>query len=109
MFPILKWQPLTARNNYSRALLVYKCINDMAPTYLSRRLQFVSETHNVNTRQAASDKLALPPKSNGKDTEYFRNSFTFKGITQWNLLDSGIRHANSVQCFKERYKSLYNN
>ena len=79
----------------------------MTPSYLTRRLRYVTDVHNVNTRQAATGHLALPPSANGSDTEYFKSSFSYRGVCLWNQLDFDVRNSNTVQCFKQMYKSKY--
>ena len=72
MFPILGWKSLQERCNYFKALMIYKCLNGLSPTYLSEKFNYVANKHNVNTRQAATGLLALPPCVNGSDTEYYK-------------------------------------
>jgi hypothetical protein len=105
MFPMLGWEPLQTRTNYFKALLMYKCLNGMAPLYLTQRVNYVSSRHSVNTRQAKTGLLALPPCANGSDTEYFKSSFSYSGVQLWNTLDFDIRFSANVHCFKNKYKS----
>ena len=103
MFPMLGWKSLQDRCNYFKALLMYKSLNGLAPSYLSAKFNYVSDRHGVNTRQAAAGLLALPPCSNGNDTEYFKSSFSYSGVQVWNKINLDIRKSPSIQCFKRMY------
>jgi len=105
MFSTLGWERLNARSKYFKALLMFKCLNGLAPSYLTQKFNYVSSKHAVNTRQAKKGLLALPPCANGSDTEYVKSSFSYSGVQLWNTLDFDIRFTQNVQCFKEKYKS----
>lgn len=104
MFPKLAWKSLLCRSNYFKALLMYKCVNGMAPSYLCNRFNLVSNTHNINTRRAASGLLALPPCKKGHDTEYYKSSLSYSGVHLWNSLNYDVRNSQNVHCFKKTYK-----
>lgn len=107
MFRMLGWERLLTRNEYFKALMMYKCLNDLVPPYLTAMFKYVSTTHNFNTRQATAGQLALPPLSNGHDIECFKSSFIYNGVKLWNNIDAEIRNSVNVQLFKHRYKSVY--
>lgn len=107
MFNILGWERLQTRNNYFKALMMYKSLNGLAPNYLANRFKCISTTHNVNTRQATAGQLALPPLSNGNDLECFKSSFMYSGVKLWNDIDPEIRNSVNVHIFKQQYKSVY--
>ncbi len=44
---------------------------NLAPQYLADKLQYTSDVHQCNTRQAAVGNLALPPLRNGHDICFF--------------------------------------
>ena len=105
MFPLLGWETILNRAMYFKALLMFKCLNNMAPQYLTDRFSYIRDKHNANTRQAATNLLALPPSMNGYDTDYFKSSFSYNGVQIWNELSTIIRCSPNVQSFKNRYKS----
>ena len=105
MFPMLGWKSLQDRCNYFKALLVYKSLNGLAPSYVSSKFNYVSDSHHVNTRQASAGLLALPPCVNGNDTEYFKSSFFYSGVNVWNNINFDTRKSPSIQCFKRLYNS----
>jgi len=107
MFKVLGWERLHTRNDYFKALMIYKSLNGLAPNYLANMFNYVCTTHNVNTRQAAAGQLALPPSVNGHDFECFKSSFSYSGVQLWNNIDTEIRNSVNVQIFKRQYKSVY--
>ena len=109
MFRILGWERLQTRNDYFKALMVYKSLNDLAPHYLANMFNYISTTHDVNTRQAAAGQLTLPPVSNGHDLDSFKSSFSYSGVKLWNKTDIDIRNSLNVQSFKRNYKRTFFN
>ena len=77
-FNVLGWERLQTRNNYFKALMMYKSLNGRTPEYLSNKFNYISRTHGVNTRQAAGGQLALPPWSN----QARRNEFSIGAASQ---------------------------
>ena len=104
MFPKLGWKALQDRCDYFKTLLLFKTLNNLAPTYLCNKFKYVSEKHNVNTRQAAAGLLALPPCTNGSDTDYLKSSFCYSAVEVWNKLNYEVRKSTNVQNFKYLYK-----
>ena len=75
--------------------MVYKCLNDLAPDYLSEMFVDRSSITNYALRDT-SNKLALPlPRTN-----YLKNSFSYSGAILWNSLPDEIRQASSLHKFK---------
>ncbi len=107
MFNDLKWEQLSVRYQYFRALMVFKCLNNLAPQYLADKFQYISDIHQCNTRQAAVGNLALPPLRNGHDIEGYKHSFTFSGVKVWNTINPLIRNSANINGFKKLYKSEY--
>ena len=90
---------------YSIATLVYKSLNNLAPTYLSEKFHYVSQCHTYNTRSALCNDLMLP-RSN---TALFTHSFIYQGATLWNKLPLHVRLCPNLFNFKQLvYKSLNN-
>ena len=107
MFNMLGWERLQKRNDYFKALMMYKALNGIAPEYISNMFKYVSATHNRQTRQATAGQLALPPTCNSYDLECFKSSFVYNGVKLWNDLDVQIRNSVNMQVFKCQYKSTY--
>jgi hypothetical protein len=89
----LGWKTCAQRYAMHRAVLIFKCVNGLAPTYLSGASNQVGSLHTHSTRQAAQGQLALP------------NIFTDSGNTgaeTFNSLPFKIRSAESLNIFKQR-------
>ena len=81
------------RTEYFTAILMYKCLNDLAPTYLSNKFNFVSDAHPYSTRSTTNNKLALPKPN----SELLKKSFYYNGSRIWNELPSNICNHRRVQ------------
>ena len=100
---ILGWQSLETRRSIHLSSLMFKCINGMAPQYLSTKFHFAHEVHNRNTRNSVMKNLYVPrPK-----TETFKQSLAYIGSTTWNSLPAEIRNAESLYCFKQNLKRIH--
>ena len=98
LFESLNWMPLQQRFMYFRAVLMYKCMHNIAPPYLSDDIVLTNEIHQYGTRQATSNTLTIP----NFRTECLKHSPFFSGIFIWNSLDQSVK---SVSCFKSLLKS----
>ena len=66
------------RYQFYIGILVHKCLNDMAPTYLSDRLTFIRDLHEYNTRN--EHLLLIPPSHTNAMKRSFAYSAAFYGI-----------------------------
>ena len=81
--PILKqlqWLPIVKQLEVRDAIMVFKCLNGLAPPYLCQKFKTRSEVHNCNTRNR--DRLHIPLCR----TAAGQRSFTFRGQRLWNSL-----------------------
>ena len=99
----LGWQTLKERRNYHTAILMFKCINGMAPNYLADQVTLISEVRTHNTRSSTTLEVLVP----SVNRSVFKKSFAYNGATIWNSLPDFIRRADSLQCFKDSYKRFY--
>ena len=60
IFNTLGWQTVTRRHNYNKAVLVYKALNNLTPTYISDLLTSVSQLHHRTLRSTTNGSLAVP-------------------------------------------------
>ena len=97
----LGWMTVEERLLYSIATLVYKSLNNLAPTYLSEKFHYVSQCHTYNTRSALCNDLMLP-RSN---TALFTHSFIYQGATLWNKLPLHVRLCPNLFNFKQLVKT----
>lgn len=75
LFRELNWLPLNQRFDYLRAILIYKCVNNLAPAYLMNDLTSTNQRHNYNTRHALNSLVAPRFK-----TECFKHSPLSTGL-----------------------------
>ena len=83
------------------ALLMYKCMNNFAPDYLTCLFKKRSSIHQHNTRN--SKNLDIPKCRTAKA----QNSFSYRGVSIWNSLPWEILNSPSVFIFKIKLKSYY--
>ena len=96
----LHWMPVEFRIKYKLALLVYKALNNLAPSYLSEMLHF--STSIYSTRAETDRKLVVPRASRIGD-----RAFSVAGPRIWNELPTDIRNLTTLGSFKNRLKTHY--
>ena len=86
--------------------MVYKCLNDLCPSYLINLFRYVNTVHDRPTRSSSNNALYLPKPN----FESFKNSFQYAGASLWNQLPPDLKNSTSLELFKTRYKKqiLYN-
>ena len=100
--PILKelhWLPVTQRIVFKLMLTVYKCVNEIAPVYLSELLENYAPTR---TLRSANMQLLQEHKSN---RSWGDRSFTIAAPRLWNKLPINIRTAKNITIFKKLLKT----
>ena len=80
---------------------MYKCMNNIAPDYLTCLFKKCSGIHQHNTRN--SKNLDIPKYQTAKA----QNSFSYREVSIWNSLPSEILNTPSVSVFKRKLKSYY--
>ena len=63
---------------------------------------YVSDVHNVNTRNTNNGILYVPKPS----TCYYTKSLSVNGGKLWNSIPQDIRIVHNVNCFKMKYKDF---
>ena len=96
----LHWQTVEERRDYLVCMLMYRSLNNLAPSYLSDNLVFVEDIHSLNTRQATVNALHVP-KAN---TQYYQGSLAVAGAKLWNNLPLPVQNAVSISSLKYLYK-----
>ena len=59
-FRKLNCLPFSDRFTFLRAVLMFKCLNNATPPYLSYKFHKLRYLHNISTHQATADHLSLP-------------------------------------------------
>ena len=95
-----KWQNVEKRKEFLTCILMYKCVNNSAPFYLSDDILYTNQVHNYMTRNIANDHLYIPQAR----TEYFKKSLLYIGPKLWNELPINIRSVTTIDHFKRSLK-----
>ena len=83
----LNWTKLDERWKNQLLVIVFKCLQGSAPSYLSSQFIFTECMHTKGTRSQSSKTLVVPLWKNtlGKRT------FHYRGTKLWNNLPVGVR------------------
>ena len=98
----LHWLPVKYRIDFKIAVLVYKCLNNLAPTYLSNLIELYSPQRTLRS----SNSLLLSTNV-GKFKTLGDKSFSVSAPTVWNALPLGIRRSPTLDIFKRDLKTHY--
>ena len=100
--PVLKklhWLPIKQRITFKLLTLTYRCLNNLAPSYLSDLL----EQYRPNRKLRSSDALLLKvPKSRTKS--YGERAFQNSAPRLWNSIPLSIRQSETLAGFKQKLK-----
>lgn len=99
MFTELKWMKFPDRVNYQKALMMYKILNNLTPSYLKGLCTLTSEIH-LRSLRSTTENLLYVPKPN---IELFRNSFAYSGSKIWNAIPEQVKQSTTVVQFKAKY------
>ena len=89
------------RQQYFILILMFKCMNGLAPTTLNDNLNFVNDSHSYVTRASVQNDLTLPKPN----CEIFCQSFMYLGPLMWNSLPCHIRNISDIIQFKHIIKN----
>ena len=99
MMNTLCWNKLNDRWNKQLLVIVFKCLQHKAPSYLSLQFTFTSSIHTQCTRSQSCNTLVLPSWNNNQG----KRTFYYRGASKWNKLSSDIRRnlsSMSLNMFK---------
>ena len=100
----LKWLDLTEKVVFNDLVLVFKCVNGLAPDYLGKYFNKRSAVHNKNTRGCNNFVVPRCRLSVGQRAFYFR------GPKEWNRLTDNIRNTKDIDSFKRRlFNRIFHN
>ena len=90
------------RRDYFGALIVFKCIRGMAPTYISDCITICNEVAIRDPRNLTLINLVTLPYAT---LDIFKNSFAYRGPFIWNALPDNIRKCVTLSGFKTALKA----
>ena len=102
--PVLKelhWLPVEQRIIFKINLITFKCLNDLAPSYLKELITLYQPNR---TLRSSSDKLKLATVPYNLKNYGYR-SYSVHAPILWNSLPFFIRSADSVATFKSNLKT----
>ena len=85
-------------------IVVFKCLKNDAPSYLSSNFIFTSSIHSQGTRSQSFNTLVLPSWYNNSG----KRTFQYRGALKWNTLVSDIR-SNLTSMNLNMFKSYISN
>ena len=100
MFNDLGWATLKDMRLQQKAIMMFKVVNGLAPSYLKNIFNHDDECI-YNLRR--SNKNLRIPKAR---TDYYRYSFAFTGAKLWNSLPDDLKEETSLHQFKKRLKVI---
>ena len=93
-FNVLGWTKLETKRKRHKCVLVYKCLNNLVPQYLSDYFTRNYNVHSYNTRRKTDLHLPKVKLSLAKRT------FRYSGSALFNLLPRSMQKAESLSSFK---------
>ena len=96
MFKELSWLTFSDCVKLHVFIMMYKTLNNLAPTYLTELFTSTSKIHDRCLRSIENETLRVPFAR----TKYYENSFPVSGAKQWNSLPLELRQTNTLSSFK---------
>ena len=98
----LHFLPVKARIDYKICLMVFKCINDLAPPYLQNLIQR-RQPKSKSLRH--DDDPTLLERDFSTKYKTSQRAFQVAGPRLWNILPESIRSCTDESLFKSRLKT----
>ncbi len=95
MFKDVCWMLLQQRRDMNKCILMYKCLNNLAPCYLTDLFQ-TNNSCQSNNLHVVKSKL-----------EYYNRSFTITGAKLWNSLPQNVKDMPTLSSFKHSCKTYF--
>ena len=100
----LHFLPVFYRIKYKISLLVFKCINNLAPNYLADMIELkVTNRYGVRVNDDYF-LLTVPPTPRYSKTN---SAFSYSAPSTWNCLPHELRSMSDVNAFKIALKTYY--
>lgn len=99
----LEWLPIRNRINFRLAVLIFKCLHDLAPPYLVSHLQLSSSITSRRSLRSSSSSNLLIPSTRLKTVG--ARAFPTAAARVWNSLPSSLKSISSLSTFKTALKS----
>ncbi len=100
MIATLEWLNISERLFLITMTLIYKILNNLAPSYLSNLITLKKELNTYETRGNSNNNIYVS-HVNYKST---MKSLFFKGVVDYNKIPIDIKNSTSVKLFKTKMK-----
>ena len=97
----LHWLPISERITFKLLVIVYKCLNNLAPSYLSCLIERYIPARSLRS----ADKLYLNQPSSWLATAGDK-AFAVAAPRLWNVLPMKVKSSQSLGVFKSNLKSF---
>ncbi len=101
MYKSLSWLSLQHRWDFHKCVMVYKCRNSLATSYLDKLFTSNDAKQTYNTKHSSQLRTIRTR------TSYFHRSFTVSGHKLWNDLPSTIQNCTTLPTFKKALYKFY--
>ena len=96
----LHWLPREHRIHYKVILFIFRCLLNLAPSYLSELLKFYApELENLRSSDKVFLDYSIP------STKYGERAFSVSGSVKWNSMPDDIRLLDDIGSFKSKLKT----
>ena len=94
-FCALNWINLASRSKMYKCILVFKCLNNLVPKYLTQYFARNADLHDHATRRSNDLHSPKPKRNMGKKT------LKYAGAIYFNSLPNYVKCTTSVNSFKK--------
>ena len=102
--PVLKslhWLPVKVRISFKICCIIYKCLNDLAPEYLSELMELYVPPRPLRSQSQQHLSVLYG------NLEISERAFPIGGSKMWNELDLEIRNSENFNIFKRKLKTYH--
>ena len=96
----LHWLPVQARIDYKIAMLVFKCLNSLAPQYMS---DIIVKYNPPRTLRSSNTNLIVSNVAKYKTLG--DRAFSVNASSVWNALPLSLRNSSNINIFKQDLKT----
>lgn len=100
----LHWLRVTQRIEFKLATLVYRCLHDLAPGYLTDEIQPIAEVESRRRLRSASTATVVVPPT--RLSTVGDRAFPVAAARVWNSLPGSVTSSPSLPVFKRQLKTV---
>ena len=99
LFKELGWLTFHNRIKYHIGVLMHKCMNNNAPSYLCEMFKSCSDSTVYSLRSTKTNRLFIQRPN----TNFMKKSFQYSGTLLWNELPLSLTNIENIDLFKKKY------